>query len=486
MAKPFNKNKNGNYLAPVVGESSKGFAKGLVVTKNDRLTRRQDDTVIFHRVTLSTCYPFLIVWVLLLGFAAACQQQPAPSVTSYPLPPTLFSETPTATFAAAYPEQSTPSAYPYPAVSPTPRPNESATSSPIAAATLSLEQYLPFIAGGDLPTATSTSPPTNTPLPTPTPTIDFAAVRQQLQAQGQDLGLAKLGFHTGAGGNMNGIGVWMQRLDEAGVPFFLKSADNAGPLLEAQNLMRASGVPHTLVFRRSGNAYDTPDYALSPQVAAAQHWALHKAAWPPELDPSLVWIETINEVDKTRSVWLAQFAQATAELALADGYKWAAFGWSSGEPELTDWQSPAMLGFLRFAAAHPDRIAIALHEYSYITSDIGHEYPYKVGRFQFLFQVCDQNSIPRPTVLITEWGWEYENVPGVDEALTDIAWAARMYAAYPQIKGAAIWYLGGNFNNIHDQTQQLIGPVTEYSLGNYFAIPLPPAAASLDPAQFQP
>jgi hypothetical protein len=285
---------------------------------------------------------------------------------------------------------------------------------------------------------------------------------------------------------MNGIGVWMQRLDEAGVPFFLKSADNSGPLVEAQNLMRASGVPHVLVFRRSGDEYDTPDYALSPQDAAAQHWALHKAAWPPELDPSLVWIETVNEVDKMRSVWLAQFAQATAELALADGFKWAAFGWSSGEPEMTDWQSPAMLAFLRFAAANPDRIAIALHEYSYIASDIAHEYPYKVGRFQFLFQVCDQNNIPRPTVLITEWGWEYVSVPAVDEAMADIAWAARMYAAYPQIKGAAIWYLGGNFSNIHDQAQQLIGPVTEYSLGNYFAIPLLPAAANIDPAQFQP
>lgn len=461
------------------------MAKPFHCNFDDKLTGPQGDKVNrVHRVTVLARSLLLIIGLLLLGFAAACQQQPAPLATPFPLPPTLLGETPTRPFAAAYPDQPTPFSYPYPVVSPTPVQSQPTTIDPIA--TRSTGYYLPLLVNGGIATATLTPLPTSTSSPTPTPTIDFAAVRQQLQAQGQDLGLVKVGFHTGAGGNMNGVGVWMERLDEAGVPFFLKSADNSGPLVEAQNLMRASGVPHVLVYRRSGDAYDTPDYALAPQDAAARHWALHRAAWPPELDPSLVWIETINEVDKNRSVWLAEFAQATAELALADGFKWAAFGWSSGEPEIVDWQSPAMLAFLRFAAANPDRIAIALHEYSYITSDIAHEYPYKVGRFQFLFQVCDQNNIPRPTVLITEWGWEYENVPTVDKAMADIAWVARMYATYPQIKGAAIWYLGGNFSTIHDQAQQLIGPVTEYSLGNYFVIPLPPAAASIDPAQFQP
>lgn len=384
---------------------------------------------------------------------------------------------PTAAGPAAYPVPSAAAAYPVETGTPSP------TRTPVptlAAATLISQHYLPLITGGEAPL------PTATPFPTPTPTIDFAAVRQQLLAQGKGLGFAKVGFHTGAGGNTDGLGTWMRRLDEAGVPFFLKAADNFGPLFEAQALMRASGVPHLLVFRLTGDAYDTPDYTLPPQEAAARHWALHKAAWPPELDPSLVWVETINEVDKNHAPWLAQFALATAQLALADGYKWAAFGWSSGEPEIADWQSPAMLTFLRFAAAHPDSIAIALHEYSYTIREIGHDYPYKVGRFQFLFQVCDAHNIPRPTVLITEWGWEYNQVPPLDQALTDIAWAAAMYAQYPQIRGAAIWYLGGYFGEIHDQTQPLIAPVTEYSLGHYFAIPLPPAAAPIHLEQFQP
>jgi hypothetical protein len=327
---------------------------------------------------------------------------------------------------------------------------------------------------------------TPTPLPTPTPTIDFQAVRNQLQAQGQDLGFAKIGLHTGVGGNRNGLGEWMQRLDAAGVPFFLKSADDSGPLFEAQEIVRNSETPHTLVYRKSGNQYDTPNYDLSPAKAAQDHWQLHKEAFPPELDPSIVWLETINEVDKNRSEWLASFAVETAQLALADGYRWAAFGWSSGEPEVLDWESPAMLEFLRLAADNPEQLAVALHEYSFKADEITHEYPFKVGRFQQLMDVADRHGILRPTVLITEWGWEYQTIPSIDQAIHDIEWAAAMYAPYPQVKGAAIWYLGSGFGEIANQVQPLIDPLLNYSLGNYFLIPLPPEQAPVEPDSYRP
>jgi hypothetical protein len=277
--------------------------------------------------------------------------------------------------------------------------------------------FVPFFPGSAASTITPTPQPTNTPLPTPTPTIDFSAVRQNLLAQGNELGFIKIGFHLSVGGNIDGLDVWMRRLDEAGVPFFLKSADNAGPIYEAQELAKISGVPHTLVYRRSGNEYDVPDYTLSPQEAAVKHWEAHTSIFPPELDPSMVWLETINEVDKNRAEWLGQFALATAEMALADGYKWAAFGWSSGEPELETWQAPSMLQFLRLAAANPDRLAIALHEYSFLPDTITDQYPFKVGRFQQFFQLMDDLGIPRPTVLITEWGWAYQDMPPVPVAL---------------------------------------------------------------------
>jgi hypothetical protein len=52
--------------------------------------------------------------------------------------------------------------------------------------------------------------------------------------------------------------------------------------------------------------------------------------------------------------------------------------------------------------------------------------------------------------------------------MEDIAWAAWLYAAYPEIKGAAIWYLGPGFGNIHNEAQRLIAPVADYSVSHYF------------------
>jgi hypothetical protein len=341
--------------------------------------------------------------------------------------------------------------------------------------------YLPAIAG-----ATYYVPPT---LPPPTihaaePPVDFAAAAVELKAQGLTLTFNKIGFHAGDRGRWADLVPMMEALDAAGVPFFLKSTDNAQPIYIAQELMRRSGVPHTLVYRRVSGVDNVPNYDADPAAAAAFHWAQHKAVFPPELDPDLVWLETVNEVDKGRAAWLGAFAYETAQLTLADGYRWASFGWSSGEPEPADWESPAMLRFLRLAAAHPARLAVALHEYSYEVDNIGAIYPYLIGRFQFLFDACDRWGIPRPTVLITEWGWTYNRVPEPTQALADIAWASRLYAAYPQVKGAAIWYLGDTPGTIEDQTAQLIDPVTEYSLSHYFGVT--PGFGRIDMSLFAP
>jgi hypothetical protein len=271
---------------------------------------------------------WLLAGGLLLFLVAACSRTPentnllpsatpspsttpSPSVTVTTLPGAVVELDQEPTSGSPYPAPvdpgeeplttPNPNAYPGPAESPSPI----FTSPPFTPLTPAAQAFIPYLSRPQPPTPT----PTSTPLPTPTPTIDFAAVRSQLQAQGQELGFVKIGFHTAVGGNRRGLGEWINRLDQAGVPFFLKSADDAGPLFEAQEIVRQSDTPHVLVYRRSGNAYDTPDYSLAPQEAARRHWQLHKAAFPPELDPSIVWLETINEVDKERYVWLAQFAQ---------------------------------------------------------------------------------------------------------------------------------------------------------------------------------
>ncbi len=442
-----------------------------------------------------------LLWLLLVALTAvtACNASPTPSpnlTATLPPAPTPLDAAPSPTPLAppipsgdAYPsvaETAIPPAYPVEGME---------TAVPTAALFPQIidgtDTYLPYIALAQetaVPTVAPEPSPTHTP--TPIPTIDFAAVQAQLQGQGQELGYAKIGFHVGVGGNTEGLEQWMRELDAAGVPFFLKSVDNAEPILFAQELMKASGVPHTLVYRKvsGGNHVSVPNYDLPPAQAAAAHWALHRDAFPPELDPNYVWLETMNEVDKNRSEWLAQFALEHARLTLQDGYKWAAFGWSSGEPEPEQWQGPAMLEFLRLAGANPDRLAIALHEYSYLTEDISDAYPYKVGRFQELFRIADAYGIPRPTVLITEWGWTYEHVPEPGPALADIAWASALYAPYPQVKGAAIWYLGegDTFANIAHEAQRLIDPARIFALTNYFVIPQPPQQAPINPAQHKP
>jgi hypothetical protein len=330
-------------------------------------------------------------------------------------------------------------------------------------------------------------PPLPPPLPPPTPAIaispaNWISIQADLQAQGLTMSFNKIGFHTGYAGNTTGLHQMLAELDADGVPFFLKSVDDASHLFYAQQLAQQSGVPHILVWRRTGVEYDVPNYNLPPAVAAQQHWQLHMAAFPPELDPSLVWVETVNEVDKNRTDWLAEFAIATAQLAMNDGFKWAAFGWASGEPEPEHWRRPKMLQFLQLAAEHPDELAIAVHEYSFVTDTISVGYPWLVGRFQKLFRAVDEHGIGRPTVIVSEWGWAYQNIPEPDEAMADMQWAAWLYAAYPQVKGAAIWYLGCCFGDVDDQTQQLIAPVGAYSRSNYFIVT--PGIGQIDESLF--
>ncbi len=287
----------------------------------------------------------------------------------------------------------------------------------------------------------------------------------------------KIGFHLSPGGQAQGLGVWMKTLDSAGIPFCVKGTDSAGVVFEGQQLAKASGVPHVLVYRRSaGQGWDVPDYSLPAVDAARLHWERHRNAFPPELDKRMIWMETINEVDKNRADWLGDFAYYTGMAALREGHRYAAFGWSSGEPEREHWEAPGILRFLDLCSQYPDRLAVALHEYSYTNSDIQHDFPHKVGRFQLLFDVCDQQNIPRPSVLITEWGWEYNSVPEPDIAMQHVRWAAELYARHPEILGANLWHLGGGFGNIASKAQKLIAPITDLTLELSF-----PDASGTDP-----
>ncbi|MFW6135998.1 MAG: hypothetical protein ACOC7N_04170 [Chloroflexota bacterium] len=370
---------------------------------------------------------------------------------------------------------------PTPDATATPTPDPSRTPAPtLDPNALGEELYLPLVIQRvPLPTVTPTpteAPPTPTPTPTP---VDFAAVRQELQAQGKDLATVKIGFHVGPGGNARGLETYLSALAQVGVPAVVKSVDDYGVCAQA---LRESP-DHVTIFRLTGGKVELPDYDLPAQQAAEEHWARVKVALPAEFDRR-TWLEVMNEPDKARANWLGYFAHRTAELALRDGYRFAAFGWSSGEPEPADWQTPGMLAFLRLASQHADQIAVAVHEYSYDVNNIANQYPSLVGRFQTLFQICDARGIPRPTVFITEWGWEHTTVPPVEKAMKDVAWASELYAAYPEVRGAAIWYLGGQYGDIAELAQRLIVPLRYYVWTEYFVIE--PGQKPTNPAQFAP
>jgi len=290
-----------------------------------------------------------------------------------------------------------------------------------------------------------------------------------------------IGFHIGPGGNARGItDDFLAPLDAAGILWCLKSI-GVYPK-DAVDIANAGGKPHTIIWRPVG--LDIPNYDLEPAEAASQHWASVLAVLPPELDKELVWIEAINEVDKNRADWLGYFGVEWTKLAWAAGYQRVLmFGWSSGEPEPEHWYLPGMVEFLTLASQNRDRLAIALHEYSYDVNDIWRMYPYLIGRFNALNLACDQLDIPRVTIAFTEWGWEHETVPSVGQALFDIHDVAREYALHPNLIGAGLWYLGYGYNNIADLAQPLIKPVADLALGweHYVHHPWPPEDGPVEP-----
>lgn len=284
----------------------------------------------------------------------------------------------------------------------------------------------------------------------------------------------RFGFHT----SVNGVGVnrsFYETLDQNGIPFFAKVTD-ALPA-DAQQIAQQSIVPHVVVVRisippagsvppPSGNP-DTPDYSKPPAVAAAEHWAWHKPLLEQMgVDPNITWIETINEPDKTKAEWLAEFAIETAHLTMRDGYKWLAFGWSTGEPEAHHWQGQKMREFLALVAQNPTKLGIALHEYSLSTHNIKNGDGYLIGRFQFLLDVN-----PNVNIYVTEWGWEPFDAPLATQAMTDILTIGELYNI-PQIKGAAIWALNKGWGNIHLTVQSYIDPLLNLTLTT--ELPNPP------------
>jgi|GEM_PF-5578155 len=292
---------------------------------------------------------------------------------------------------------------------------------------------------------------------------------------------AKIGPLIGVGGSRQGISQFYEKMQ--GKPFVVMVNEDKGGLEEA---MRFGGDHWTYLFRVTGQGIDVPNYQLTPYYAARAWWdkVVPKLTGVPEC----VWIHAGNELDKNRMAWLGTWGGCMADVARGLGRRLVLFNFAAGEPEPEHWRVPDMAMLLDDAAHDKDRLAIGLHEYSYEVADgpdrdgmisvpaIWRGYPWQVGRYLQLWKACDGLGIPHPTVLITEFGWCLDSIPGHDRAIRDVQIANALYDD-PDILGVGLWYSGGGaeWKGICFKVEKLFPEWGDYmaSLGTDPGIPGP-------------
>lgn len=266
--------------------------------------------------------------------------------------------------------------------------------------------------------------------------------------------MTTIGFHTGVGANNNHIDTYIQN----NIQPFIKSTDDYGILQHALNLNHNS----LCIFRQP--VYDVPNYAISPKEAAIQHYNFIRSKLPPEFDKNRVWLEIMNEVDKNRTEWLAEFCLEF--IILASDYKLVFFNWSTGEPEYAHWQGHKMSQLLRLCEQNKHRLAIGLHEYSLNINNIWQDTPYLVGRVKFLRELFSG------TIFITEFGWAHNDCPDniVDQIGTRFAPQNeniyQMYHRY-NVNGLALWCLNSGWGNLPDKLNSQLLEINQWLTANY-------------------
>jgi hypothetical protein len=253
--------------------------------------------------------------------------------------------------------------------------------------------------------------------------------------------------------------------------------------------------------------YNSADEAHAAwQKFAQKRWALFKMRITTDLDPAISalsieneqrgWLGWKQEGDPNPEVgsipgftgwadcegWQAYY---TALEILKDTKPWRyfAFAYSGGLPELGVWEQPGMRAYLELCAGHPDRLGVALHEYSFnddlfnsvtwgnsSTDAVG----WNIFRFKHLFDACDRMGIRWPQVHIKEFGW-HERKLGPTKEITrrDLERAAEVYAQYPQIEGVALWTGARGWGDVDKQVEGLIPFMQEMALTRTWEIEEP-------------
>lgn len=280
----------------------------------------------------------------------------------------------------------------------------------------------------------------------------------------------KVGLHVAANcGGCGGIDAYWRRLDEAGIPFTVYSANDAGLLVAAAKHSRA-----TLVYRDVvASTVDPADYSRDPATAGYAYWEATKLKLPNSIKElkGRCWIELLNEPGREpeQADWVGRLMVHMAGHALREGYRVMGPGWAPGNPEPEAWQSAGWRAYLELSAANPDRAAVSLHEYA-LDNDIHHGEPWLIGRFRQLYFACGRMGVRVPRIFITECGWTLNSMPSDAQAKDDIDYLASMYADYPEIVSAHLWTLqsGRGNGDLPRRLNALLPWLTEYTLTTRF------------------
>ena len=251
-----------------------------------------------------------------------------------------------------------------------------------------------------------------------------------------------IGFKTAEPAYTDGIVDRFYRpLIAAGIAPVIMSIDGAGHCYDVWRLVAGTPLQDRAVmhFRRTGdsaggqpNGMDVADYDADPAADADRMYDWHMSRWPKELPKEHVWTQFTNEPRKEAHDWLARHGLQLGQRALADGRRICLFGWAAGTPEPEAWHTAAARELLDLCRRYPDRLAIAVNEYSYRGDTL--DAPALIGRWQAIPK-------PWPTVLITEHGWAYDDAPAAEIGIPQLLEAYRKWYAYPNVRGLALWTL---------------------------------------------
>lgn len=305
----------------------------------------------------------------------------------------------------------------------------------------------------------------------------------------------KIGLHIGPYTNPELLQIWLNEVDQANIPMFLTVASDFHFLFNLVGRLRFPA-NHTIVFQfhpqqlaeTIGSQFDftNPDFYRQNQSPeqisrlADEYWQHIQRLLPSDFPRDRAWLELVSGLSTVsdpgwiegQADWLGEFSWALTRRTTAEGTKVALFGWPSGEPDPAAWRTNGMLRLLDFSQKYPDQIAIALKEFSGRLDTISSDAPESgIGRFRSLVQVCEEEGIMPPPILITEWGWTRERIPNPRTALNHIIQVnEELYAHYTAVRGAALWSLDPDAGPIADQAADLVERLAEMTATRQFTM----------------